>query len=267
MSTNGIAQIVFYLAVVAALTPPLGLVHRAGLRGAQRPRADARARARRARHLPAAAHRRVARAGLEGLLRGGARVQRRELRAAVRDPAPPGAPAAQPERLPGHELERRVQHGGQLRHQHQLAVLRRRGDPLLPEPDGRPDGAELRVGRRRHGRARRRHPGVRAPRHRSPRQLLGRPGAHHALHPAAAGDRVRPDPRLAGRDADVLRPGELPDPRGAHARAPPTPPASRPPSPSTAARSRRRSPSSSSAPTAAATTTPTPRCPSRTPAA
>ena len=35
-----------------------------------------------------------------------------------------------PADYPGHELERRLQHGGELRHQHQLAVLRRRGDAL-----------------------------------------------------------------------------------------------------------------------------------------
>ena len=43
-----------------------------------------------------------------------------------------------------------AQHRGQLRHQHQLAELRRRGDHELPRPDGRADGAELPLGRDRH---------------------------------------------------------------------------------------------------------------------
>ena len=46
-----------------------------------------------------------------------------------------------------------MEHGRQLRHQHQLAGLRRRDDDELPDPDARPDGAELRLGGDRHGRA------------------------------------------------------------------------------------------------------------------
>ena len=52
-----------------------------------------------------------------------------------------------------------VQHRGQLRHQHELAELRRRDDDEPPHPDGGPGGAELRVGRRRPGRRRRPDPG------------------------------------------------------------------------------------------------------------
>ncbi len=69
-----------------------------------------------------------------------------------------------------------------------------------------------------HGRPGGRHPRLRAARDRGAGQLLGRPGAHHALHPAAARDRRDADPGLPGRHPDVLRPGQLPDPRGAHAR-------------------------------------------------
>ena len=43
-----------------------------------------------------------------------------------------------------------VQYGHQLRHQHQLAGLRRRDHHELPHPDGRADRPELRVGRDRH---------------------------------------------------------------------------------------------------------------------
>ena len=44
----------------------------------------------------------------------------------------------------------RLQHRGQLRHQHELAGLRRRIDDELPGPDARADGAELRLGGDRH---------------------------------------------------------------------------------------------------------------------
>ena len=51
--------------------------------------------------------------------------------------------------------------------------------------------------------ARRADPGLRAPLGRDDRQLLGRPDADHALHPAAALVRARAGPRLPGRRADV----------------------------------------------------------------
>ena len=43
-----------------------------------------------------------------------------------------------------------VEHRGQLRDQHELAVVLRRVDDGPPGADGRPGGAELRLGRRRH---------------------------------------------------------------------------------------------------------------------
>ena len=70
-----------------------------------------------------------------------------------------------------------VQHRGELRHQHQLAGLRRRNDDELPHADARPGGAELRVRRDRHGGARGAHPRLRAQADRHDRQLLGRPDA------------------------------------------------------------------------------------------
>ena len=45
-----------------------------------------------------------------------------------------------------------VQHRGQLRHEHELAELRRRVDDEPPHPDGRAGGAELRLGGGRHRR-------------------------------------------------------------------------------------------------------------------
>ena len=49
----------------------------------------------------------------------------------------------------GRTAGARVQHRGQLRHQHELAELRRRVDDEPPDPDGRAHGAELRVSRSR----------------------------------------------------------------------------------------------------------------------
>ena len=47
-----------------------------------------------------------------------------------------------------------LQHRDQLRHQHQLAGLRRRDDDELPDADAGADGAELPVRRHRHRRRR-----------------------------------------------------------------------------------------------------------------
>ena len=49
-----------------------------------------------------------------------------------------------PQGFAGMSPRPRLQHGGQLRHQHQLAVLWRRDDDEPFQPDGRADGAELR---------------------------------------------------------------------------------------------------------------------------
>ena len=68
----------------------------------------------------------------------------------------------------------RVQHGGELRHQHQLAGLRRRDDDELSDADAGPQRPELRLRGDRHGRARGTHPRLRAPQARTHRQLLGR---------------------------------------------------------------------------------------------
>ena len=46
-------------------------------------------------------------------------------------------------------VERDVQHHLVVPDEHQLAVLRRRDDDELLQPDGRADGAELALGRRR----------------------------------------------------------------------------------------------------------------------
>ena len=84
-----------------------------------------------------------------------------------------------------------VQHRGQLRHQHQLAVLRPRNDDELSHADGGADGAQFRLGRDRHRAGDRAGPRLRAPLGADDRQFLGRSDALHALHPAADLDRRR----------------------------------------------------------------------------
>ena len=93
--------------------------------------------------------------------------------------------------LPGMPWEMATEHRDLLRHQHQLAVLRRRVDPGLHRPDGRPGRAELRVRRRRDRSGRRPGPRLPGPPGRRGRQLLGRPGPDQPA--AAAAD--RPDRR------------------------------------------------------------------------
>ena len=86
--------------------------------------------------------------GLEGLRPQPDRLLAALLGRALPDPAHPGHPAVQPRRLPLRPLGPQLQHRLLLRHQHQLAVLRRRNDAHLLRPDGRADGAELRLRRR-----------------------------------------------------------------------------------------------------------------------
>ena len=125
-----------------------------------------------------------------------------------------GDPAVQPRRLPLGPVGRQLQHRLVVRHQHQLAVLRRRDDAQLLRPDGRADGAELRLRRGRHRVARGADPRHHRPQRREPRQLLAGPDPQPLLHPAAALDRRRPDPRLPGRAPDASGTLTAHDPRG-----------------------------------------------------
>ena len=165
-------------------------------------------------------------------------------RAACRSTRPASAPVPP---------EPRLQHGGQLRDQHELAELRGRVDDGPPDPGRRARGPELRV-RRRSGMA------IAIA---LTRGLVRRTSATignfwvdltrgDALHPAA--DRLRGGARarLAGR---APRPGR------ARRRSPRSRARSRR---SRSARSPRRSRSRSSAPTAAASSTPTRPIRSRT---
>ena len=79
-----------------------------------------------------------------------------------------------------------VQYRGQLRHQHQLAGLRRRADHELPDPDAGADGPELLLGRHRHGRRLCPDPRLRVALGQDHRQLLGRPDPLDPVRAAAA---------------------------------------------------------------------------------
>ncbi len=114
-------------------------------------------------------------------------------------------PAAEPAGHGGRLGRLVVQHRGELRHEHELAGLRRRDHDELPDPDARPDGAELRLRGVRDGDPGRADPRLRAPLGRDHRQLLGRSDPDDALHPAAAVRDPGAGPRVPGGGADVRR--------------------------------------------------------------
>ena len=116
-----------------------------------------------------------------------------------------GSAAARPDGRLGSASRPRVQHCGLLRHQHELAELRRRADDEPSHPDGRPHGAELRLRRRRSRRRGGADPGLRAPPLGDDRQLLGRPHARHDPRAAAACDRDRDRAREPGGRAEPPR--------------------------------------------------------------
>ncbi len=193
-------------------------------------------------------------AGLEGLREDRPRSSARSFFALLyADPAAAGAPVPEPGPSEGRAGAHLAEHGGQLHHQHELAVLRRRVHDVVPDPDGRARGAELRLGRGRHG-------GARGGR---PRDLRAARGSELGnfwvdlyrtlrLHPAAARRGPRRDPdrrRASSRPSTATRRRRRSRARSRRSRA------ARPP---------RRSRSSSSARTAAASTTRTRPSRSRT---
>ena len=165
MTLNGWFQIAFMFALVIATARPLGLYIASVLQG--RPTfLDPVLRPVERRLYALAGYRREARAELARLRGRAPGLQRRRLRAALRDPAPAAPAAAEPAGLRSDEPAPGVQHGGLLRLQHQLAELRRRNHALLLQPDGRPDGAELPLRRHRLRRRRRARARLRAQRRR-----------------------------------------------------------------------------------------------------
>ena len=191
MTINGWVQIALYCVLVTLFVKPFGVFMAPRLRGrAHVPSPGAAAG--RARGLLVLRRRREAGAALADLCRRDAVLQRRRLRDALRAAALPGHPAVQPAGPVGGRAEPRLQHGGELRHQHQLAGLWRRDDHELPDADGGAHGAQFRLGRDRHrARASRSSAASRGVRAQDDRQFLGRSHPLHALHPAAALDRRR----------------------------------------------------------------------------
>ena len=205
MDSSGLIQIVLYLVLLTALTPITRRVHGARLQRREdggHPRVIGPLERGIYRVCGVDPAREQHWTGYAAALAG---VQPAGRAAALRDPAAPGVSAAQSRRDDGHDAGSRLQHGGQLHHQHQLAVLQRRSGAELSEPDGRADGAELRVRRDRHGRPGGADPGLFPPQRPDGRQFLGRYGARHPLRAAAAVDRHGAVPGLAGRAAEPQR--------------------------------------------------------------
>ena len=184
MTGQGIGQILVYAVVLIALGYPLGLYMARVYTtpGARLPLARGRARL-----LPARPRRRAARAGLEELREDGAGLQRPSSRSSLYAiQRLQGHLFLNPDHLQGVAVAHRAEHDGELRHEHELAVLRRRVHDVVPDADGRAGGAELRLGRRSGWRCSPRSCAAsRAARGRA-RQLLGRPLPLARLHPAAA---------------------------------------------------------------------------------
>ena len=144
-------------------------------------------------------------------------VQRRLRRRSLLPPAPAGRAAAEPDRRRRGPAHARVQHRRQLRHEHELAELRRRVDDEPPDADGGADGAELRLGRRRNRRRSRADPRADPPTQRHDRELLGRPRPHDDARAHAAVRRCRAAAREPGRRAVAARSRRGADGRGRRA--------------------------------------------------
>ncbi len=129
-------------------------------------------------------------------------LQRRLRPRPLRPPTVPELTPLQPHRRRRRSPGSGLQHGGELRHQHELAELRRREHHEPPHPDGGPGRAELRLRRRRAGRRHRLHPRPGPPSVRHHRQLLGRPGPGHRPRPAPDRLRRRHRARQPGRRAE-----------------------------------------------------------------
>ena len=183
MTTANWFQLIVLIALVVVATPARP-VHGQGVRPRRRQRAGRSVFSRSSGSSTASPASTRARAALEDLRRSRAGLQPRlvlflYLLQRVQGVLPlnptecPGAPGAV------------VQHRRQLRHQHQLAELRGGDHREPPHPDGRPDGAELRVGGGRPGRGRCPHPWPHPAPLGDDRQLLGRPHAGGDSHPAA----------------------------------------------------------------------------------
>ncbi len=185
MTLIGWIQIALYCAVVIALVRPLGGYmtrvfdgERTVLSPVLRPVEAALYWAGRRRSAPGAA--------LAHLHRRHAAFPYRRLCHPVRAAAPAGDAAVQSGGPVGGRRGPRVQHRGELHHQHQLAELWRREHDVLPLADAGADPPELPLGGDRHRARDGADPRLRAGLGEDGRQLLGRCHPLHALRPAPA---------------------------------------------------------------------------------
>ena len=151
MSGQGIAQILVYVVVLIALGYPLG-IYMARVyttttsRGAAGSAGSVRSSA--ASTAPSAS---TAIASRTGRATGRSRSSSaRSSRCSSTDAPASGTSVPEPGPSAGRAGAHRAEYDGQLHHEHELAVLRRRVHDVVPEPDGRARGAELRL---RRGRA------------------------------------------------------------------------------------------------------------------
>ena len=162
MNALGIFQIVLYMVVLVALAKPLGAFMAKVYQGERTFLSP----------VLGPLERGIYRLGgvdpnaeveLEALCGRRAAVQPDRLPGRVSAAAPARRAAAQPAGLCRGQPGLLVQHRRQLRHEHELAGLRRRVDDELSHADARARGAELPVRRIRHGGAGRADPRLRAP--------------------------------------------------------------------------------------------------------
>ena len=143
------------------------------------------------------------RAGLEAVRRFHAGVQPGGVALHLCHPAPAAPAAAQPAAPRPRERAPRLQHGGQLHHEHELAELRRGVHDVVPLPDGRPRLPQLRLRRRRHRRGRGARAGDRPAHRQDGGQLPGGPGPGDPVPAAPHLPRLRGLPGLPGDDPEL----------------------------------------------------------------
>ena len=254
MTVLGWLTIFAFAAILTALAPPLGrymakvYTRRARVPDAAVLRGPERLLYRCLRRRP------EARAGLEGVRQEPDHLLARGLDPALLHPAHADAVelhGAEPAGFPLRAVECDVQHDLVVPHQHELAVLRRRDDDDLLQPDGRADGAELPLRGRRHRRRGRADPRHHRAQRQEPRQLLAGHRPHGPLRAVADLVRRRARAGLQGSIQNFSHYLPRNGISGWRRR-------------SRWARSPRRRRSRSSAPTAAASSTSTPRIRSRT---
>ena len=164
-----------------------------------RPRVETR----RAALLPADGDRPEGRAGLETVRRFHARVQPGGFAPHVRHPAPAAPAAAQPAAPRSRERAPRLQHGGQLHDEHELAELRRGVHHVVPLPDGRPRLPQFRLRRRGNRRGRGARAGDRPAHRQDGGKLPGGSGPCDPVPPAPRLPRLRGLPGLPGDDPEL----------------------------------------------------------------